>query len=254
MRTPWSKAESDLDREVQYHLESLADSFQSQGMSRAEAMREARREFGAVESIKEQCRDERWWNPLAQIGRDLRFGWRMMRRAPAITGAALLSLALGIGATTAILSLADVVLWRTLGVPDPEQLSEVLWESKGDSRIYRSSNGSNYRDGGIEVADFFSSSALDAMRTATVGKGEVAAQMGDSPVSASFEGHLAIAQLRSVTGNFFSMLHVQPAMGRVLNDRDNTATATPVVVLSHRYWVSQLGAAAGRHRPALCGQ
>ncbi len=245
MRTPWSKAESDLDREVQYHLESLADSFQSQGMSRAEAMREARREFGAVESIKEQCRDERWWNPLAQIGRDLRFGWRMMRRAPAITGAALLSLALGIGATTAILSLADVVLWRTLGVPDPEQLSEVLWESKGDSRIYRSSNGSNYRDGGIEVADFFSSSALDAMRTATVGKGEVAAQMGDSPVSASFEGHLAIAQLRSVTGNFFSMLHVQPAMGRVLNDRDDTATATPVVVLSHRYWVSQLGAAAG---------
>jgi hypothetical protein len=69
MRTPWSKAETGLDREVAFHLETLADSYQRQGLSRDEAMREARREFGAVESIKEECGDERWWSPLAELAR-----------------------------------------------------------------------------------------------------------------------------------------------------------------------------------------
>ncbi len=180
MRTPWNKAETDLDREVQYHLESLADTFQSQGMSRDEAMRQARREFGAVESIKEECRDERWWRPLAEVARDLRFGWRMMRRAPAITGAALLSLALGIGATTAILSLADVLLWRTIGVPEPEQLSEVFWASKQRTGLNRRAVGSIHKDGALMVADFFSTQGLDALRDAAKGKADIAAQMGPS--------------------------------------------------------------------------
>src|SRR3982751_3555737 len=114
MHFPWNKKESDLEREVRYHLESLADAFERQGLSRAEAMVRARREFGGVEQLKEQCRDERRWRPLAQLGQDLRFGLRMMRKAPAVTMAAVLSLALGIGATTAILSLVDAVLWRTL--------------------------------------------------------------------------------------------------------------------------------------------
>jgi predicted permease len=245
MRTPWSKAETDLDREVQYHLESLADTFQSQGMSRAEAMREARREFGAVESIKEECRDQRWWRPLAEVARDLRFGWRMMRRAPAITGAALLSLALGIGATTAILSLADVLLWRTLGVPDPGMLSEVLWEAKEYPKLNRSSSGGTSREGALLVSDFFSSQGLDAMRAATAGKGDVAAHVvGGEKASAIFDGRIAVTNIRPVTGNFFEMLRVRPALGRLLTDRDDTASATPVVVLSHRFWVSQLGGAS----------
>jgi predicted permease len=242
MWRPWSKPDQDLEREISFHLETLADGYQRQGMSREEAMREARREFGGVEPVKEACRDIRWWRPLAELARDIRFGWRMMRRAPAITGAALISLALGIGATTAILSLADVLLWRTLGVPEPEQLSEVLWESKDYTNVLRGSSGGNYRDGVFHVANFFSSQSLEALRSAVAGKGEVAAEMGDPKVSASFEGRLSIVRLRAVTGNFFSMLHLQPALGRMLNDRDDTATAEPAVVVSHRYWVSQLGA------------
>jgi hypothetical protein len=126
MRLPWNKKESDLELEVRYHLESLAESFERQGLSRVEAVARARREFGGVEQFKEQCRDERRWRSLAQLGQDLAFGLRMLRRAPAVTTAAVLSLALGIGATTAILSLVDAVLWRTLAVPHPEQLTEIL--------------------------------------------------------------------------------------------------------------------------------
>ncbi|HPT29192.1 MAG TPA: ABC transporter permease, partial [Bryobacteraceae bacterium] len=244
MRAPWNKAETDLDREVQYHLESLADAYERQGMPRADAMREARREFGAVESIKEECRDIRWWRPLAELARDIRFGWRMMRRAPAITGAALLSLALGIGATTAILSLADVLLWRTIGVPEPEQLSEVFWASKQRTGLNHRSVGSIHKDGALMVADFFSTQGLDALRDAAKGKAYIAAQMGTFRVSASYNDHLNIAHVRPVSGNFFSVLGVQPALGRVLNERDDSASASPQIVLTHRFWTTRLGAAA----------
>src|SRR5438445_9679524 len=112
MRWPWTKQESDLDREVWHHLESLADSFQKQDMSRAEAMRQARIEFGGVERVKDECRDESVWHLPLNTVQDIRFGWRMMKKTPSITLAAVVSLALGIGATTAILSLAGAPLWR----------------------------------------------------------------------------------------------------------------------------------------------
>ena len=130
MRWPWNKTENDLDREVRHHLETLADAFERQGMSRPDAVRQARIEFGGVERVKDECRDERSWNWLANIFEDARFGWRMMRKTPTITLAAILSLALGIGATTAILTLADGLLWRTVGAPAPRQLVELMWESK----------------------------------------------------------------------------------------------------------------------------
>jgi putative ABC transport system permease protein len=117
MRWPWTKAETDLDRELRHHLETLADSYQKQGMSRAEAIQKARIDFGGVERVKDECRDESVWNWLTNGLQDIRFGWRMMRKTPSITLAAVLSLALGIGATTAILSLADALLWRSIRSP-----------------------------------------------------------------------------------------------------------------------------------------
>ncbi|HAX43923.1 MAG TPA: ADOP family duplicated permease [Bryobacteraceae bacterium] len=245
----WNKPDRDLDREISFHLETLADSYQRQGMSREEAMRTARREFGGVEPVKEACRDIRWSRPLAELARDIRFGWRMMRRAPAITGAALLSLALGIGATTAILTLADVLLWRTLGVPEPGQLSEVFWASKQRTGFNRRSVGSVHKDGALLVADFFSSQGLDALRASAQGKAGIAAQMGTFRVSASYDDQLSVAQVRPVSGNFFSVLGIQPAHGRVLNEHDDSPSAAPAVVLSHRFWSAKFGAS-----PAVAGR
>ena len=158
MRWPWQKADSDLDLEVRYHLEALADGFEKQGMTRAQAMRRARAEFGGVEKIKDECRDESRWNWLMEIGQDVRFGLRMMRKSPAITAAAaVVTLALGIGATTAILTLADALLWRSLAVPAPEQLTEILWTSKTRPEgLMRGVSGSTFPDGGLRVSDFFS--------------------------------------------------------------------------------------------------
>ncbi len=237
MRLRWSRKESDLEREVRYHLESLADSFERQGLSRAEAMVRARREFGGVEQVKEQCRDERGWRPLAQLRQDIVFGLRMLRRAPAVTAAAVLSLALGIGATTAVLSLVDVVLWSTLGVSHPEHLTEILWQSKGRPEgVYRSSSGSMFREGALQVADFFSRPAYDALRTRTKGRIEVAAHLNPDDVSTSYAGVTAVARLRPVSGNFFTMLRLQPAAGRLLTPSDDDAGSPLAVVVSDFFW------------------
>jgi len=244
MRWPWTKAETDLDREVRHHLDALADSYQKQGMSRAEAMRHARIDFGGVERFKDECRDESVWSWLANSLQDVRFGWRMMRKTPAITLAAVLSLALGIGATTAILSLADALLWKTIGAPAPEQLVEVLWESKARADgLMRGSSGSMFKDGAVRVADFFSNDGYKAMRArAAMLQGQVAAHNGSTVVSTSFAGRILVARVRPVSGNFFNLLQLQPFEGRLISDSDDTRGSSPVVVVTYRYWRQNLGA------------
>ena len=249
MQWPW-KAENDLDREVRHHLESLAEAYERQGMSRREALREAQREFGGVDRAKEECRDVRWWSGLGRLSQDLRFGWRMMRKTPAITLAAVVSLALGIGATTAIVSLADVMLWRMLPVPQPEQLGEVLWESAARPEdLFRGSSGSMYLDDAVHVADFFSKASFEAMRSRAAGKAEVAAHTYPARVSASFRGAVVVARLRGVSGNFFSMLGVQPSAGRLLNGSDDRPATPPSIVVTHRFWARYL-----ESDPAVIGQ
>lgn len=243
MQWPWKRAESDLDREVQHHLETLADAYERQGLSRQEAMRQAEKEFGGIERAKEECRDIRWWSWLTQVGQDLNFGWRMMRKTPAITFAAVASLALGIGATTSILSLADALLWRTLPVPHPEQLGEVLWEARAHPEgLVTSSSGEMYREGPLRVANYFSKGSFEAMQTRAEGKGQVAGYIYPSQASASFNGGVVTASVRGVTGNFFPMLALQPQAGRLLGDGDSGVGAAPVVVVTHRFWTGPLGA------------
>ncbi len=241
MQWPWKRAETDLEREMRHHLESLAEGFERQGLDPAEAMRRARKEFGGVGRFKEQCRDESRWQPLSQLGRDVTFGIRMMRRAPVVTAAAILSLALGIGATTAILSLVDAVLWRTLALPQPEQLTEILWQSKGRPEgVYHGSSGSAFQEGPLFVADFFSRAAFDAMRNQAAGRADIAAHLGRDDVSASYAGVTSAAQLRPVSGNFFQMLEVTPLAGRLLGPPDDAAAAPLAIVVSHRFWESAL--------------
>ncbi|MBI2686169.1 MAG: ABC transporter permease [Acidobacteria bacterium] len=243
MRWPWKREETELDMELGYHVETLADAFEKQGMSRTEAMRKARKEFGGVDTIKDQCRDESRWNWLAQAGQDVRFGWRMMRKTPSITLAAIATLALGIGATTAILALADAVLWRTLPLPAPEQLTELFWTAKGRADgLVRGSSGSNFPDNGVQVADYFSFQGYRNMRERAAGKAQLAAHMGDTQVSASFAGQVSVSKLRPVSGNFFQTLQVQPFAGRLFTGRDDDAGAPFVIVTTHRFWENQLGA------------
>jgi hypothetical protein len=119
------RAEAELDRELSLHLEQLTKENIARGMSESEARLQARREFGSFALTQEACRDRRRITWIEDLGRDLLYAFRQLARSPGFTLTAVLSLALGIGANTAIFSLADAVLLRMLPVQEPQQLVEI---------------------------------------------------------------------------------------------------------------------------------
>ena len=128
------RAERDLDREIDSHLALLEDEFIAKGMAAADAKLAARRAFGGVDQTKERQRDARAFRWLADVPRDLSYALRSLRKNRAFTAAAVLTLAIGIGATTAIYSVVDTVLLRPLPFPDPGQI--VFFMSSGRQNVF----------------------------------------------------------------------------------------------------------------------
>jgi len=250
MTFSWKRRESELHNEVAHHLHHLAAEYERQGYPREEALRLAQREFGGPTQVQERCRDERPWAWMAGLRQDIVFGWRMMRRNPAITAAAVMSLALGIGANTAIVSLMDRVLWRDLPLPNPRQLTLVHWKGHGyPQELADSASGSMGAAGGWDVADFFSYPAFAQMRKSVSTLASVAAFTYPDQRSVSFAGRPTVARERAVSGNFLSTLQVRPQFGRLLTDDDDRYAAPAVAVVSHRFWTRAMSSdpnAAGR--------
>jgi len=124
-------ADNDLDDELQFHLDQKTNEFISKGLTEKEARYAARREFCGVEQSKEACRDQRKVNWLHDLAQDLRYGARMLRKTPGFTAVAILTLALGIGANTAIFSAAYGILLKQLPYPRASQLIEFRAERSG---------------------------------------------------------------------------------------------------------------------------
>ncbi|MDX2149831.1 MAG: ABC transporter permease [Bryobacteraceae bacterium] len=244
------KAESDLNSEIAHHLHHLAAEYERQGHSPKEARQLALREFGARDQVKEECRDERPFAWLTGFRQDLVFGLRMLRRAHIVTAAAVLSLALGIGANAAIASLMDIVLWRDLPVPDPARIVLVNWQGQGFPReLANGASGSMFRQDGFEVADFFAFPAYESMRRTVASQATLAAYTFPAQVSVAWQGRPLIAEQRPVAGNFLATLQVRPHLGRIFSLADDTDAAPAVAVLSHRFWANTLAA-----DPAVIGR
>jgi predicted permease len=167
---------------------------------------------------------------------DLRYGFRMLLKQKGLTAVALLSLALGIGANTALFSIVDAMLLKMLPVKEPERL--VLFKSVAPREFSVGSyNGSTdtHPETGQRTMTSFPYQAYQRMREQQGPLSDIFA-FGGVGLNVSADGQADVATGQAVTGNYFTALGVQPAAGRLLTEEDDKANATPVAVLSHRYW------------------
>ncbi len=142
----WGQADQDLDEELAYHLTQRTEQLVAEGLTPRDARETARREWRGVDQIKEECRDMRKVNFLQDLAADIRHGMRQMRANPGYTLVVALSLALGIGANTAIFSLMDAVMLEMLPVKSPRELVLLKWSAKGWPDVVESLEGSSFED------------------------------------------------------------------------------------------------------------
>jgi predicted permease len=177
-----------------------------------------------------------------EMFQDLRFGWRMLRRSPVLSLVAVLSLALGIGANTALFSLVDALLLKTLPVKEPERLVLFRWVS-GPKRIPRTVDGEFKKDEatGAQTSTSFSYPTFEQLRERNQTLAGVFAFTSVGQLNANVDGQTEVASGQLVSGGYYTGLGVQPMIGRGITDDDDKAAATPVAVISHRYWRSRFG-------------
>ena len=217
------RLERELDAELTHHVDEEARRLEREGLEPDDARRQALARFGGLEPIKEHARDARGTRWVDDLSRDVRYAFRMMRRSPVFTAAAIVSLAVGIGANAAIFSISDALLLRPLDLPRPNE----LWflNRAGFAQP-------NYR---------FSYPSLTNLQKA-VPDVQFAASASTNRIQIDRESgaELAIGQL--VSGNWFEVLGVSAATGRLLTGNDATAPGTsPVAVLSYDFWSREYG-------------
>jgi predicted permease len=222
-----ARVEQKLDEELRYHIERQIEEHIAKGMTEEAARHAALRAMGGVERRKEECRDMRRVRLIEDLIQDLRYGLRTLLKSPGFTAVAALSLALGIGANTAIFSLINALMLRPLPVKNGQELA--LFSIARPSRVDHGFNYTTYetfRDGnqsftGVIAAD----------------RGWRARLLVNEP-GASVES----VQEQRVSGNFFSVLGINAVVGRTLVEADdNPSNPQPVAVISYEYWRRRFG-------------
>lgn len=237
------RRDQDFDDEVQAHLEMLVDENLRKGMTVEEARRAARRSFGGVTQTKEAYRDQRGLPMLETLAQDIRYGLRMLRKNPGFTAVAVFTLALGIGANTAIFSVLDAVMLQTLPVRNPQQLVVINWTAKDWPGVVEDLEGSNRKDPNFGwIGEPVPYPIFEALRTRSTTMSEVLAFSSNvNGFNVQFDGKPYSAATESVSGEYFTGLGVQTILGRPILPNDDVANAPPVAVLSHKFWKSKLG-------------
>jgi len=220
------RAEQEMDDELRFHLEKQIEQNVARGMSAEDARYAALRQFGNLGAVKEECRDSWGVRMISELGQDLRYGLRQLRRNPGFTAVAVLTLAIGIGLNTIIFSVVNALLFRPLPVNHPEQ-------------IYTLSAAKN----GHSVGNRFSYQDLLEIRQQTAAVfSNIAGVQVFSTTGLSIKGKSNPMWTNFVTGNFFNMMGVRPTLGRfILPGEGRVAGADAIVVLAYSFWKSHFG-------------
>ena len=217
------RVEVDLDEEVRSHLELLTEENIRGGMSPKEAQRAARIELGGIEQVKELVREERIGNWLHSVMSDCHFGVRQLRKNPGFTAVAILTLALGIGANTAVFSVVESVLLRPLPFQDSERLFAIWAKQKGQADRTGASmpEFEDYKDQSHSFE--YMANMLSGWTYTWTGQGEA-----------------RTVNCTGISYDFFPMLGVTPYLGRLYRPEEYHVDGVQVVI-SHRFWKEQLG-------------
>lgn len=220
-----SRCDLDLDDDIRAHLDLLTQDYIRRGLSPADAYTAARRAFGSVEQMKEMCRDQRGLPLIDGLVQDLRYAGRMFRRDPGFTAVAVLSLALGIGTSTAAFSVFNAVMLRPLPVPDPDRLVLLEPQRRGSRFILFNPIFEELRRRQRTLAGVFAANDQRFLKV-------------------TFDDAASPSYVRSslVSGSYFSVLGVSPSLGRLLTERDDQLPETSggetcAAVISHQFWV-----------------
>src|SRR5215472_6862734 len=228
----WAQADQELDAELRDHLERRTTEYVAQEMTLEEAHRRARLDLGGIEQSKENCRDARQVTLFLDFVQDTRVGLRMLRKNPGFTAVAVLTLALGIGANTAIFSVINAVLLQTLPVKDPQQL--VLFQWEGGKWPPNFSMMGWHSDFAFSYEEFKEFSAEDNVMSSVFAF--VPLGISDQNTNVGVDGEPTLADGMMVTGQYFSGLSVTPFLGRGITDADENPSAPRAVVISYAYW------------------
>jgi predicted permease len=217
--------EAELDEELRFHLERQVEALAAAGLPHAEAARQARLAFGGLEQIKEECRQARGVSALETAAQDLRYGLRMLRRTPLVTALAVLTLAAGLGANTAIFSAVNTALLRPLPYPDPDRLV-VVWGSR-PQRQGTPVSATNFLDYQEQSRAFEHMATFHAAGFVLTG------------------GEPEWLRAGRVSPDFFAVLGVRAALGRTFAPEDGRAGGDKVVILGPGIWRRRFGADPG---------
>uniref|UniRef100_Q01X61 Permease n=1 Tax=Solibacter usitatus (strain Ellin6076) TaxID=234267 RepID=Q01X61_SOLUE len=218
--------ESEMDEELRFHSEHQLEKYMKTGMPREQALRRVRMEFGGMEQVKEDCRDARGVSLVETVMQDLRYGWRTLVKSPGFAATALFTLALGIGANTAIFSVVYGVLLRPLPFRDASRLMLLNETTPRVGKV--SVSYPNYLDWRSESRTFSEMASVSGIHFNMTG--------GSQPENI---GGLAVSP------NFLSMAGVQPVLGRGFTAAEERPGTAPVVLLSYALWQSHFGADRG---------
>jgi len=219
-------AERELADELRFHLERQADKYVASGMSRDEARRRVRIEFGGVEQIAEECRDARGLALIDTTLQDLRYAVRTTRRSPVFALLAVATIGLATAAIATVASLADTLLWRHLGAEHPDDIVSVT-ATRG-----------RRTDGAVSYPDYLT------FRDRVTTVGTLAAHYSTAPLFVATGGNAREVNGAVVSANYFSVLGMQPAAGRFFyEDEDRVPDRDRVAVLGYDFWQTTFGGA-----------
>ena len=210
--------EGELDEELRFHLEHQVEKYIRSGLTREEAVRRTRVEFGGLDQVKEHCREARGVMFVETLAQDVRYGLRMLRKSPGFTVVAIVTLALGIGANAVVFSLLNALVLRPINVPGGKDIYQI---EEGKER-QPSQSYPNF----LDIRD--RSKAFDGVAAYEMERAGLDTNGTPDPI-----------WIYETSGNYFDMLRVQPFLGRFFHLSDEHGfNSSPYIVLSYGYWQS----------------